>query len=525
MVALSVYSFDRGGVAALGLITAARLLPGAVAAPFAGLLLDRFPRQLVVAVACLLQAACVGAAAVVSATGAPLWMLGVAAALFAATASAARPGLEALLPALAQTPAELTNANAAWSAADSAGFLIGSGLGGVTLATLGASSLLAAATVACMLAAALVLSLGGPDDSSTIDQEATGTEAATTNSLLAGARTVIGSPLLRVPFCLFAGLLVLEGATDVQLVALAIGELHMGHGGPGLLYLVWGLGGLAAAAATLWVVRRRGYGLALSVGASAFGAGLLASGLGAVPLAVAAMVPVGIGFSLVETAVMAIVPRLADDQVVGRVYGVSELLYGAAGAVGALTAPPLIAAVGAGHSLIVVGVAYALCGLAAWRFCRRLDSNEERADRVRTLLHGVPFLTPLPLPQLERLVRSAREVDVADGQAVVQAGELGDEFYVIDSGQVLVERYDRLLGPGGSFGEIALLHEVPRTATIRAQADARLWAVSRPGFVAAVSGHRVARELAAEVVTEHLTRAQSQKPSERATTPGRTDAS
>lgn len=504
MVAIAVYAFDRSGVTALGLVTVARLLPAMVAAPFVGALLDRLPRSRVVGAACMLQAGALTGIAAVIAVRAPLWTIVAMTALSAMVATAARPGLEALLPALADTPAELTVATSAWSAADNGGFLIGSGVGGITLATLGPSILVAAAAVACALAALLTLGLPGGE---LTDEDTAADEAARLRTeLLAGISTVLGSPLLRAPFALFTGLLLLEGATDVQLVALALGPLHMGRGGPGLLFLVWGAAGIATAAATLWVVRRRGYGLALTLGAIAFGGGLAVSGAGGVPLALLAMIPAGLGFSLIENAVLAIVPRLADDRVIGRVYAVSEMLYGGAAGIGAIAVPPLITAVGAGASLVIVGVAYGACGLAAWGFCRRLDAQQDEAGRIRALLRGVPFLAPLPLPRLERLVRAAHRATFAPGEAVVRLGEQGDEFYVIDAGEVAIEEYGRTQGPGSGFGEIALLRDVPRTATVSARTNVELWAIGRPTFIAAVTGSGDASRLAAAVVAEHLAR-------------------
>jgi hypothetical protein len=240
-----------------------------------------------------------------------------------------------------------------------------------------------------------------------------------------------------------------------------------------------------------------------------FGAPLAVSGLGGVALAVAVMLPVGLGFSLVEGSVMGVVPRLTDDAVIGRVYGVTELLYAGVSAAGAATAPLLIGWLGIGGSLEAVGVGYAAFALASWRWCARLDRGQQAASRVRDLLHGVPFLTPLPLPQLERLVRAARAVTAGRGDTVVAAGSVGEEFYVVESGGVDVVESGRRLGPGEGFGEIALLRDIARTATIRASSDLRLWAVDRGPFLAALGGSADARRAASGVIDEHLTRGRS----------------
>src|SRR5262249_52555298 len=152
------------------------------------------------------------------------------------------------------------------------------------------------------------------------------------------------------------------------------------------------------------------YGLALAVGVLANATGLVLIGLDGVPLAIAAAIPAGIGFALVEFATMALAPRLADDAILGRVYGLLEVICAGLSGLGARRGPLLVAGLGATGGLAAIGGAYAVVGIASWRSLRRLDSGQEDASRVRELLRGVPFLAPLPLPRLERLVRGARSL-------------------------------------------------------------------------------------------------------------------
>jgi CRP-like cAMP-binding protein len=97
-------------------------------------------------------------------------------------------------------------------------------------------------------------------------------------------------------------------------------------------------------------------------------------------------------------------------------------------------------------------------------------------------------------------------VQFAAGAVVLRAGDPGEEYFVIEHGTARIEEFDRQQGPGSGFGEIALLRDVPRTATVRAATDLRLWAITRPSFVAAVTGHGDATRLADAVVAEHLAR-------------------
>jgi hypothetical protein len=268
----------------------------------------------------------------------------------------------------------------------------------------------------------------------------------------------------------------------------------------------YGASAACSAALILLLVRRRGYGLALAAGSIVFARGLALAAINVIPMAIGAMIPAGIGFALVEIAVMALVPRLADDAIVGRVYALSEVLYAGAAGVGALIAPSLISGLGVDGSLAAVGIAFGAGAIVAQRTFARLDAGQEEAGRVRELLRGVSFLSPLPLPRLERLVRAARPVAVAAGETVIRAGEIGNEFFVVADGTVDIVEYGRHQGPGSGFGEIALLRDVPRTATVRAATDVRLLALTRPAFIGAVSGHGDATHLADAMVAEYLAR-------------------
>jgi hypothetical protein len=218
------------------------------------------------------------------------------------------------------------------------------------------------------------------------------------------------------------------------------------------------------------------------------------------------MLPAGIGMALVEVGFMALVPRLADDAVAGRIYALSEIAYSGAAGIGAVIAPALIHALGVPGSLAATSSAFGLLAIGASGTMARLDTGQEEASRVRELLHGVSFLSPLPLPRLERLVRGAQPIEVPAGTAVVTAGEIGTSFYVIDDGSVEIEANGRRQGRGSAFGEIALLLDIPRTTTVRAVTDVLLWTVTRRAFLAAVGAHEDVARLADATVREHLAR-------------------
>ena len=123
------------------------------------------------------------------------------------------------------------------------------------------------------------------------------------------------------------------------------------------------------------------------------------------------------------------------------------------------------------------------------------------------MLDGVPFFAPLSRRAREALTRESQRVTFPAGAVVFAEGDMGDRFFVIESGTVAVTiggAAIRDLAAGDFFGEIALLQDVPRTATITATSDLVARTVERDTFLAAVTGHGTALERAEAVVTRYV---------------------
>jgi CRP-like cAMP-binding protein len=100
-------------------------------------------------------------------------------------------------------------------------------------------------------------------------------------------------------------------------------------------------------------------------------------------------------------------------------------------------------------------------------------------------------------------------VPAGAGTEITRQGDIGDRFYLVDEGEADVTIDGHVvttLGPGDYFGEIALLRDVPRTATVTARTDASLLALERDEFVSAVTGHPTSLEAADAVVAARLGR-------------------
>ena len=129
------------------------------------------------------------------------------------------------------------------------------------------------------------------------------------------------------------------------------------------------------------------------------------------------------------------------------------------------------------------------------------------AEEPLELLRRIEIFAQLPEPVLERLAAAATTISVAADGVVVSRGEVGNHFYAIAAGKAVVELADgttRELGPGDSFGEIALLRDVPRTATVRALEPLQLFALERDEFILAVTGHAPTAATAEKIVMTRL---------------------
>jgi CRP-like cAMP-binding protein len=145
--------------------------------------------------------------------------------------------------------------------------------------------------------------------------------------------------------------------------------------------------------------------------------------------------------------------------------------------------------------------------LLFWRPLNAIDAAAPVPESELALLRVIPIFAPLPSMTLEQLASHLSHVSVPAGQVVFRQGEPGDLFYVIGEGEVAVALDGRpqvTLGRGAYFGEIALLRDVPRTATVTAVTEVELYALERDVFIAAVTGHAPSAEAADAVIASRL---------------------
>lgn len=502
-VALAVYAYGAGGAAAVGLVGLIRFVPAAVAAPFAGIIADRFRRERVMLAADLVRAVALAAAAVAVFADAPPALVYVLAAVVSVVAMAFRPAQAAVLPSLARSPDELTAANVASTTIESVGSFAGPALGGFLLAATDAGVVFAVTAGTFLWSAALV---------SRISTKAREPRPPAGPGLLAeataGFRAITSDSPLRVLTLLFSAQTLVAGALNVLIVVLALELLDVGNAGVGWLNAAVGAGGIAGAALALALVGRRRL-------AGDFGLGLILWGA---PIALIAVFPdlvpalvllavVGVGNTIADIAGLTLLQRAIPDEVLARAFGVLESLWVGTIGLGAVLVPPLIAALGERGALLATGALLPVLAALYWRRLAAIDKEAPPATRELALLRAIPLFAPLPVPTIEHLARSLVPVRVEAGQAVLRQGEAGDRFFVIGSGRATITadgRSLRTLEAGDHFGEIALLRDVPRTASVTAQTELELYALERDEFVAAVTGHSASAEAADAVIGARL---------------------
>jgi MFS family permease len=478
------------------------MLPAAVGAPFTAVLADRFPRRRVMLVADLLRSGALAGAAVAAFSDAPAVVVYVLVALVSLVATAFRPAQAALLPSLARTPDELTAANVTSSTVESVAAFAGPALGGAVVAATSVGAAFAV-TAGTFLWSAFLLSgiRGEPRPAAERGRE------PIPAAILGGFRVLAREGGLRLLVGLFAAQTLVYGALSVLLVVSALELLDLGESGLGYLYSALGVGGVVGALLSAALVGRRGLATAFGVGVVAWGVPIALVGVW--PSAAPALVflaLVGAANTVVDVSGLTLLQRAVPDQVLARVFGVLETLVLVAVAVGSAVAPLLVSAFGIRGALVATGAFLPVATALAWSGLRRLDEVAAPTAELE-LLRAQPLFAPLAAPTLENLAGDLVPVSVAAGEEVVRAGEPGDRFYVVAAGDldVIVDgRPAGSLGPGDHFGEIALLRDVPRTATVRATTDARLYALARDDFLAAVTGHPASAEAADAVVTERL---------------------
>jgi MFS family permease len=500
-IAMLVFAYSRGGATVAGLVALAQLVPAAVLAPVVAAAADRRSPVVLLAGGYLVQAAGMAATAVAVIASAPI--AAYAAAMVASAAvTTTRPAQAALVPSVSVTPDQLTAANVVVGWVEAAGITTAGLLVAALISVGGVASVFAVCAALGVVAALLVARLRVPALVSP-PEGAQGMQPGLGECL----ELTVRRPRLRLMLALLTAEAAVVGALDLLFVILAVSVLGRSQAWAGYLNGAYGVGAVLAATVSALLVGRRlgvpilGAALLLSgaLTALAFGVGVVGT--------VALLTVAGAGRALLDVASRTLLQRSVPPQLLGRVFGVLEGLTMVGLALGSLLVPLLVYLGGNRLALLGVAAVLPLAAAVGGRALFGLETDAPVPVVQIALLRSLPLFAELPAPAIEGLAAALTPLEVPAGAMLIRQGDPGDAYYAIAAGQLDALRdgfFLRRCGRGEGVGEIALLHAIPRTATVTAHTAATVYELNREPFLSAVLGHSATRVQASRIASARL---------------------
>ena len=449
--------------------------------------------------------------------GLPPLVVYILAAAVVATYTSVRPIQISLLPMLVGRAEQLTAANAVSTLLEGAGVLLGPLICGVLIGLAspaavyvvgGAATLAAAALTRALMSTSTSVTVGGPVPDGTAAPLPDPPSGAPDGTDLGGLATLRADPGRLLAVVQLATRFGVAAAMDVLLVLAAIEVLGMGAAGAGYLSAAIGLGWIVGGATTLVIVGRPRLTPLTVVGALIWAVPVVALAVVArAGPSLVLLVGAGVGLAVVDVAVRTVLQRLVPTNRLAVVFGIAEGASMAGAAVGALAAGVLVAALGVVDAIAVAGVLLPVVAVATLRTIGRSEAAMPIPFREIALLRRLPLFAPVPAPALETAAAALVPATVEAGTTIIREGDIGDRFYIIETGSVAVDQAGAViaeLGPGQAFGELALIRDIPRTASVVAVTDVRVLALERGAFMLAVTASPRAVTEAARIAARQL---------------------
>ncbi len=503
-IAISVYAFEIAGAAAVAMVAVIQLVPGAMVAPFAAVLGDRYRRERVLQVGYALEVLAVGLLATALVADAPSWVVFVLTSGVAISFSLVRPVHESLVPLIARSPSETTAGYVVGGMISKVSAVLGPLLAALVLAMAGPGAVYAVLGFILLVSTLIVGRLAIRTEPASAFEEGIHVIA----EAVRGFDLMIKHPRQRVLLLMLAGGSVVLGLLDILIVVLAFEVFGTGETGTGVLNAALGVGGIVGAVGTLALIGKNSFaGIARN--------GMLLYGLPITVIAIVdqqslaflALVAAGTGSALADVSGRVMLQRVAPNEALSRIFGFVESSRMAGEAAGAVLGAVLVANVGITTTLVISGLFLP----ALWLVCRhalnRADVGMNVAPEIIELLHELTMFQAVGPVELERIAALTTQVSAPAGSVVVAEGDHGDQFYIIASGTALVTKGERQLATlerGEYFGEIALVRDVPRTATVTAATNLDMVAIGRKHFVEAVVPHTASACSIEEFIDQRL---------------------
>ena len=213
---------------------------------------------------------------------------------------------------------------------------------------------------------------------------------------------------------------------------------------------------------------------------------------------------------------MTLLQRALPDELRGRVFGLLDSGIVLAILAGSVIVSPLVSLLGLSGMLISLGLGVSALAVVGVHRTVQLDragaAELDALTPIVELLSSLPILELATRPAIEQLAQAATIEEVDAGRVVVAQGDPADDLYAVFSGDLEVDKVApdgarqtvATVGAGGYFGEIGLIHSVPRTATVSTITAARLVRVPGAAFLDALSSSPAAWARALEGATTRL---------------------
>lgn len=509
---LLVYTYDAHGKTITGLVTLALLLPGILFAPLIGAVLDGRRPNRVLPLACGVVAMSAVLATLAIGVGAPLLAIVVPSSTALMAVTALGPSLAVLVPDHARSPTELVAGNVMIGRGDSFGALSGPLLASALLGLSGSVLLFTACSLIAISAFVLTVPLLALDPRNRPVSEAAALAMVSVrsrpSSLRTGLRALMTRPGAIPLLAIVCGGHLLLGTLDLTLVVLAREAFAMDSSGPGLLAAAFGFGGLSATfGATLLVARKRLAPVALAtLGVVA----VVLFVLGSSPrlnVALAVLPIAGLSVALTEISGRMLLQRVAPQNALASIFATVESLRLLACLLGSVIAQVVIALAGVRACLFATAAIFATMLVLTTTGLLTVDADGDAPVVTMRLLRRIDMFALLPGPALEGVARACQPRRVAAGVPVVREGDRADSYFAIAAGDVDVSiagRHVRTMGRGEGFGEIALLRDVPRTATVTARTPLDVLELDRAAFLEILNEYPASQHVAVAVAQTWL---------------------
>ncbi len=501
-VGLAVYVFDRTHSALwVSAVFLVRFVPSMFLSPYGGIIAERFERVRLLILSDGLLATIQGLILISVVTRAPIPLTLVLAGLAACSAQPYLPAVAAMIPQLAGED-DLAAANALNSTIDNLVIVLGPAFGALLLLTGSKVWVFVANGISFLVAGLLVSRLHARSRPSDVTE---GGSASPLQQVVAGFKAIGESSVVLslVSFSVLASFV--YGTDTVLFVYVSKYQLGTGSTGYGYLLAALGVGGVLAALIVNQLASRPRLGAIITLGMAVY----------CVPTAILVLVhsPVlgavlevvrGGGTLVVDVLAITAMQRSVASTMVARVFGVFFALVLAAISLGSVLGAAVVSTLGLHPALLLFGLGVPALAACSFPWLLRMDNQAVR--RLAEIRPRIAVLEPLGIfaagsrAALERLAAACREVTAPAGEVLIREGDTADAFYVLLSGRVEVSargeaaesHHLRFMTAPSYFGEIGLLAHVPRTATVQASEDCRLYRIAADDFNQALTSSNVA---------------------------------